>query len=84
MSLIKEYRGFKVGDTILITNKPMCWSSRLNTNNPLEKVIFPHKLTILKISNLGSMSCKDYGWDLDSILNSGYEKVGDEVYYEVY
>lgn len=80
MTKIKIYNveQLKVGDTIIIEKQPHSWSSTLNKTFPFGKVTFPHKLTIKEIKYGGdftAMTCGDFGWTLDSIVNAGCYKV---------
>ena len=66
----------KAGDRIVIDKEPQTWNSALNKNCPLvDGLTFPHTLTIKKISFVNEkwvMTCGEYGWSIDSILNAGF------------
>ena len=44
ITYLNEYKGFRVGDMITITSKPMNWNSLLNDNFPLDHVNFPYTM----------------------------------------
>ena len=66
---------FKVGDTIEILNKPEYWHSQLNGNDPLiANLTYPYVLTIKEIRE-DAMTCGNYEWDLDAIIEAGCNKI---------
>jgi len=76
---VNNVKELTIGDTIKILNKPRCYSSYLNVNNPFDYIVdFPHILTIKNISlnndkTHHAMTCGNYGWDLESIVEIGCE-----------
>lgn len=72
---LTDISDFKVGDTIEILNKPKYWYSQLNNNNPLKAILnYPHILTIKKI-RIDAISCGNYEWDLESIIQVGCNRI---------
>ena len=67
---------FKVGDTIEILKKPrLFWHSELNENDPLiANLTYPYVLTIKEIRE-DAMTCGNYEWDLDAIIEAGCNKI---------
>ena len=66
---------FKVGDTIEILKKPRFWHSELNENDPLiANLTYPYVLTIKEIRE-DAMTCGNYEWDLDAIIEAGCNKI---------
>lgn len=80
---IEESNLLKEKDIIKILNKPSHWNSILNKNNPIDESIklkFPYILKIKKMSPIFNpsylaMTCGEYGWDLESIIKAGCEKL---------
>ena len=72
-------RKIKEGDRIRILREPKCWASELNDNYPKDQV-FPVEIVVKKLkkkSDYTAMTCGNYGWDLESIIEAGFEFVGD-------
>lgn len=62
---------FKVGDKIIITDRPGLWDSHLKDRYPLNEVIFPYRCTIKEICKRpGAIAMTDgiYGWSLDILI----------------
>lgn len=84
-TIITNVNELKVGDVILIKSKPELWSSRLNENSPLRgKLDFPIIITIKKIRHINifdyySMTCGNYGWVLESIIEAGCKKIIEDI-----
>jgi hypothetical protein len=66
-----------IGDFILIERNPRIWNSELTGVYPLNKVTFPYFLQVKNISKgiSTSMTCGNYGWNLDAIINAGVRKM---------
>ena len=79
-----EYKGFKVGDTIRISNYTGRWSDRLNSNYPGNLGIkYPLIGTIEAIEkdknlNFVAMSACNYGWDLNHLIENNVIKKMEE------
>ena len=77
MKTIKDVSELKAGDEILIENKPSFWSNKLNRKHPFD-LNFPYKLVIkeIKLYHVDgepryAMTCGNYGWSLNSIIDAG-------------
>ena len=65
----------KVGDTIEILKKPRLWYSELNGNDLLiANLTYPYVLTIKEIRG-DVMTCGNYGWYLNAIIEAGCNKI---------
>lgn len=67
-----------VGDFILIEKSPSMWNSILNKKCPLYVEDFPYLVRVGEIQSHGIirfMTCGNYGWDLDSIIEAGARKM---------
>ena len=73
-------REVKIGDRIRVLRKPLKWASLLNNRSPLN-LKYPYELTVKNIvkdeSYQTSLTCGEYGWHLESIIEAGFRFVED-------
>ena len=74
-----SYKGYSVGDKIIINRSPIEWSSLLNPNCPIRVVEYPYKCTIKKIAidigNKVAMTDGIYGWSLSKLIYNNAIKI---------
>lgn len=79
---LRSVKEILIGDFILIEKPPRMWDSTLNKKCPLYVEDFPYLVRVEKVQEevrphaiIRSMTCGNYGWDLDSIIESGARKM---------
>lgn len=83
---IRSIEELKEGDKIIIQKEPTLGSSQLNPNFYFHILTFPYILTIRKIELIANqdysyiaMTCGNYGWDLESIIEAGCKKIIEDI-----
>ena len=77
---LQEYKGFKVGDIVIISEKPKNWASLLSKNSPLieSKITYPFVGKIERLKNDNSYTAAnigDFGFDISYLYEKGNIKL---------
>jgi hypothetical protein len=80
MKKIKHPSQLQVGDIIRILKQLIGWSSHLHKMCPIKTlaITYPHELVIKSIKKCDTytaMTCGNYGWSLESIIEAGCVKI---------
>ena len=73
MRILEDPSEISVGDMLTILRRPNRWDSFLNGNCPLS-LKYPIEITVKKIRegySCTAMTCGNYGWDLETIIEAG-------------
>ena len=75
---MKKIFEYKVGDRLVIKEKPYYWTSLCSDKNPLEhNISYPYSCVIVDIKYIGGeyehygiRDGNDYGWDLNVLIDN--------------